>query len=149
MNGGKWFPETTNSIAHDNWKINQSQYIYVEECDVFGADDNSIDLVAVQHGHINRTKAHNSNDWAAYAKGGSAYLTIEGNELHDAGTGGFTAGQGPGFRFMTPPWLHKNLYDFKIINNFVHDVNDAGSESMAAILIANNTVIRVPEAEAT
>jgi len=144
MNGGVWFPDTTNSVAHDNLKINQSQYIYIEGCNVFGADDNAIDLVAVQYGHIVRTKAHNCNDWAAYAKGGSAYLTIEGNEFYDAGTGGFTAGQGTGFQFMTPPWLHYEAYDFKIINNFVHDVNGAGIGVNGGfnILIAHNTIVR-------
>lgn len=144
MNGGRWAEGSTAPVAHDNFKLNQCQYVYAEDCDVFGADDNAIDWVSVQYGHLVRTKAHQCNDWAAYAKGGSAYLVIEGNEFYDAGTGGFTAGQGTGFQFMVEPFLHYETYDFKIVNNFIHDVGGAGLGVNGGynVLLAHNTVVR-------
>jgi hypothetical protein len=145
MIGGVWTPDGTNSLAHDNFKVNQCQHIYVEDSEVAGADDNAIDFVAVQYGHVVRSKVHNCNDWAMYTKGGSAYLRIEGNEFYDAGTGGYTAGQGTGFQFMTPPWLHYEAYDIKVINNVVHDVDGAGLGVNGGynVLLAYNTLFRV------
>src|SRR5262249_41117627 len=90
--------------AHETMKANQSQDLYVEGNDIHGADDNAIDLVAVQYGHVVRNRVHDSVDWCMYAKGGSAYLRIEGNRFYDCGTGGITAGQGTGFEFMSAPW---------------------------------------------
>lgn len=40
--------------------------------------DNTIDLVAVQGDLLGNT-VHDAQDWCAYAKGGSAYLWVEGN----------------------------------------------------------------------
>lgn len=144
LNGGVYSPEAT-AVAHETLKVNQSQHVYVEDSTISGADDNAIDFVAVQYGHIVRTKASNAQDWCAYAKGGSAYLVVEGNEFFDCGTGGFTAGQGTGFQFMTPPWLHYEAYDIKIINNVVHDVAGAGIGVNGGydILVAWNTMVRV------
>ena len=34
--------------AHDMLKVNQSQYVYIEDSTLAGADDNTIDFVAVQ-----------------------------------------------------------------------------------------------------
>ena len=81
-------------------KINQSQHIYIENSDIHGAEDNAIDFVAVQYGHVIDSRIHGAQDWCMYAKGGSAYLTLPGNEVFDCGTGGITAGQGTGFEFM-------------------------------------------------
>ena len=80
-----------------------------------------------------------------YAKGGSASLTVAGNEFYDAGTGGFTAGQGTGFEFMVSPWLHYEAYDIKFINNVVHDTQGAGFGVNGGynILMAYNTLYRV------
>lgn len=126
-------------------KANQCKYIYVENCDISGAFDNAVDFVAVQYGHVVGSKIHHSVDWAMYAKGGSAYLTIAGNEIYDAGTGGFTAGQGTGFEFMVAPWLHYEAYDIQFINNVVHDVEGAGFGINGGynILMAYNTLYHV------
>ncbi|MSU34170.1 MAG: right-handed parallel beta-helix repeat-containing protein [Pedosphaera sp.] len=126
-------------------KINQSKYIYIEDCDIFDAGDNCIDMVAVQWGHIVRNKLHNAQDWVIYLKGGSAYFTIEGNEIYGGGTGGLTCGQGTGFQFMSSPWIHYEAYDIKVINNIIHDCEGAGLgvNSGYNILMAHNTLYRV------
>lgn len=126
-------------------KLNQSQYIYIEDSDVSGASDNAIDFVGVQHGHVIFNRIHNAGDWCEYAKGGSAYLRIEGNEYFDCGTGGFSAGQGTGFEFMVSPWLHYEAYDIKFVNNVIHDTDGAGIGVNGGynILMAYNTMYRV------
>jgi hypothetical protein len=131
--------------AHDMTKVNQSQYVYIEDSTLAGADDNTIDFVAVQHGHVTGNRISNAQDWCMYAKGGSAYLRIEGNEFFNCGTGGFTAGQGTGLQFMTAPWIHYEAYDIKVVNNVVHDVEGAGLGVNGGynILLAYNTLYRI------
>jgi fibronectin type 3 domain-containing protein len=146
LDGGRWISEgQTTAVAHETLKINQCQYVYIEDCNIHGADDNAVDFVAVQYGHVVGNRIHNANDWAMYAKGGSAYLRIEANEIYDAGTGGFTAGQGTGFEFMTSPWLHYEAYDIKVVNNIIHDTEGAGLGVNGGynILMAWNTLYRV------
>ena len=146
LDGGVWTGNgQTTPVAHETLKINQSQYIYLEDSNIHGADDNAVDYVAVQYGHAVGNRIHNCNDWAMYVKGGSAYLRIEANEFYDAGTGGFTTGQGTGFEFMTAPWLHYEAYDIKVINNLVHDTEGAGLGVNGGynILMGWNTLYRV------
>lgn len=78
-------------------------------------------------------------------KGGSAYFHIEGNEIYNCGTGGFTAGQGSGFEYMVSPWLHYEAYDIKFVNNIIHDTQGAGMgvNGVYNILLAYNTLYRV------
>ncbi len=136
-------PETYN--VQEAVKINQSQYIYIEDSDISGAWDNAIDFVAVQYGHVVGSRIHNSGDWCQYAKGGSAYLRMRGNEYFDCGTGGFTAGQGTGFEFMVAPWLHYEAYDVKFTGNLLHDIDGAcmGVNGGYNILLAYNTCYKV------
>jgi hypothetical protein len=133
--------------AHDMLKVNQSRYVYIEESTLAGADDNTIDFVAVQYGHVLRNRISNAQDWCMYAKGGSAYLRIEGNEFFSCGTGGFTAGQGTGSQFMDAPWIHYEAYDIKVVNNVVHDTEGAGLGVNGGynILLAFNTLYNVGE----
>lgn len=133
------------SSPQETLKINQSQYVYVEDSDISGAYDNAIDMVAAQYGHVVRNKVHHAVDWCMYLKGGSAYFRVEGNEFYDCGTGGFTAGQGTGFEFMTSPWLQYEAYDVKFVNNVVHDTLGAGFGVNGGynILIAHNTLYSV------
>ena len=133
------------AVPQEALKVNQSQFVFVENCDISGAWDNAIDFVAVQYGHVVGSKIHRAGDWAMYAKGGSASLTITGNEFFDAGTGGFTAGQGTGFEFMVAPWLHYEAYDIAFTNNLVHDVEGAGMGVNGGfnILLAHNTLVNV------
>jgi hypothetical protein len=131
--------------AHETIKINQSQYIYIENSEVFNAYENAIDFVAVQYGHITGNRLHDADDWGIYLKGGSAYFRIEGNEIYNCGTGGFTAGQGSGFEFLVSPWLHYEAYDIKFVNNVIHDTQGAGMGVNGGynILLAYNTLYRV------
>lgn len=131
--------------AHETVKVNQSQYVYIEQSDIFGSYENAIDFVAVQYGHILSNRIHAADDWCIYLKGGSAYFVVEGNEIYDCGTGGFVAGQGTGFEYMTTPWLHYEAYDIKFINNLVHDTEGAGFGVNGGynILFAYNTLYRV------
>lgn len=134
-----------NGFAHETIKVNQSQHIYIEDCEISGAGDNAVDFVAVQYGHILRSRISDAGDWAVYVKGGSAQILIEGNEVFDAGTGGITAGQGTGFEFMTHPWLHYEACDVKIVNNLIRDTAGAGLGVNGGynILLAHNTLVRV------
>ena len=135
----------TYAVPQEALKVNQSQHVYIEHCDISGAWDNAVDFVAVQYGHVVGSRIHRSGDWAMYAKGGSAYLTITGNEFFDAGTGGFTAGQGTGFEFMVAPWLHYEAYDIAFTNNVIRDVEGAGIGVNGGfnILLAHNTLVNV------
>jgi len=135
----------TYAVPQEALKVNQTQHVYIENCDISGAWDNAIDFVAVQYGHVVGSRIHRAGDWAMYAKGGSAYLTITGNEFFDAGTGGFTAGQGTGFEFMVAPWLHYEAYDIAFTNNVIHDVEGAGFGVNGGfnILLAHNTLVNV------
>lgn len=134
-----------NRGAHEGLKVNQSKYVYIEESDFSGADDNSIDFVGVQYGHILNNKIHNSLDWCMYNKGGSAELLVSGNEIYDCGTGGYTAGQGTGFQYMSAPWLHYEAYNIRFVNNVIHDTGTAGLGVNGGynILMAYNTLYRV------
>ena len=131
--------------AHETIKMNQSQYIYIEDSEVSESYENAIDFVAVQYGHIVRNHLHDADDWCIYLKGGSAYFRVEDNEIDHCGTGGFTAGQGTGFEYMTPPWLHHEAYGLRVVNNVIHDTEGAGLgvNGGYAILMAYNTLYRV------
>lgn len=131
--------------AHEVVKVNQSQYVFIESSDLGGTYENVIDFVGVQYGHILGNHLHDADDWCAYVKGGSAYIRVEGNEIYNCGTGGFTAGQGTGFQFMTPPWLTYEAYDIRVINNIIHDTEGAGLGVNGGynILMAHNTLYRV------
>ncbi|HRQ33472.1 MAG TPA: right-handed parallel beta-helix repeat-containing protein, partial [Anaerolineales bacterium] len=134
-----------NGDAHETVKVNQSQYLYIENSDLSGSYENVIDFVSVQYGHIVKNKIHDGDDWCAYVKGGSAYIRVEGNVIYNCGTGGFTAGQGTGFEYMSSPWLHYETYDVKFVNNVIHDVDGAcfGVNGGYNALMAYNTCYRV------
>ena len=131
--------------AHETVKINQSQYITITGSDIFGSYENAIDFVAVQYGTISDNRLHDADDWCIYLKGGSAYFRIERNIIYNCGTGGFTAGQGTGFEFMSAPWLQYETYDIKFVNNIIHDTEGAGMGVNGGynILLAYNTLYRV------
>lgn len=135
----------SRAASHENVKINQSQFVYLEGNDIDGAEQNAVDFVAVQVGHILHNRIHNADDWCIYLKGGSAHFRLEGNEIYDCGTGGFTAGEGSGFEYMVSPWLHYEAYDLKIVNNVIHDTAGAGFGVNGGynILFAYNTLYRV------
>lgn len=132
-------------VAQETIKVNQSQHVYLERNTISGAWDNAIDFVGVQYGHLVGNRVSDAGDWCAYAKGGSAYLRVEGNVFSRCGTGGFTAGQGTGFQFMSTPWLHYEAYGIRFVNNVVHDVEGAaiGAQGAFNVLFAHNTFYRI------
>ncbi|HMO02950.1 MAG TPA: right-handed parallel beta-helix repeat-containing protein [Oligoflexia bacterium] len=136
---------SVGSIAHETVKFNQSSHIYIESNDIQGAGDNGIDFVAVQYGSIRGNKIHKAHGWCAYVKGGSSYITIEGNYVYDCGEGGITAGQGTGFEFMEIPWIRYETNYVKIVNNVLFNVWGAalGINGGYNILVAHNTAYRV------
>ncbi len=133
--------------VHETIKVNQSQYFYIENSDISGTYENAIDFVAVQYGHVLGSRIHNAADSCIYVKGGSADLLIEANEIYDCGNAGFLAGQGTGFQYMVPPWLHYEAYAIRFVNNIVHDTFGAGAGVQGGynILLAHNTFYRVGE----
>jgi hypothetical protein len=125
-------------------KVNQSTNVFIEDSVLTGAGDNVVDFVAVHTGHIVGTIISDGGDWCAYVKGGSSRIVVDGNEIHDCGNGGFVAGQGTGFEFMTAPWLRHEAYDVVVTNNVVHHTEGAalGVNGAAGVLIAHNTAYR-------
>ncbi|MCB0352679.1 MAG: right-handed parallel beta-helix repeat-containing protein [Bdellovibrionales bacterium] len=137
--------ESGHDVAHETVKFNQSQYIYIENNNIQGAEDNAIDWVAVQYGHIRSNRIHDTSSWCAYVKGGSSYILVESNVIYDCGEGGVTAGQGTGFEYMESPWIRYEANYVKIVNNVIHDVEGAGIgvNGGYGIFIAHNTVSKV------
>jgi hypothetical protein len=135
------------SAPQEDLKANQCQNIYVENCDISNAWNVPVDFVAVESGYILGNKIHQAGDWCIYLKGGSSHFIISNNEIYDAGNGGFTAGQGTGFEWMMPPYLHYEAYDIKFVNNIIHDTRGAGMGVNGGynILLAYNTLYRVGE----
>ena len=131
--------------AHETVKVNQSDHFYLEDSNVHGADDNNVDFVAVTFGHLVGNRLHDAQDWCAYAKGGSAWITVADNIIDHCGTGGFTAGQGTGFEFMQSPFLHYEAYGIRVIGNLIHDTDGAGLGVNGGdnVLMAFNTMYRV------
>ena len=126
-------------------KVNQCRDVFVEGCDISGAWDNAIDFVAVQGGHVVGSRIHRSGDWAMYVKGGSAGILVAGNELYDAGTGGFTAGQGTGLEWMVAPSLTYEATDILFTRNIIHDTDGAGVGVNGGrnVAITSNVMVRV------
>jgi hypothetical protein len=125
---------------HENVKVNQSQHIAVTDSVISGADDNAIDFVAVQHARIAGNVIEHANDWCAYAKGGSAFVTVARNRIRHCGTGGFTAGQGTGFQFMTPPFIRYEAYGIDVLDNQISDIYGAalGVNGGYGVVMARN-----------
>ncbi|MBF0378700.1 MAG: right-handed parallel beta-helix repeat-containing protein [Desulfamplus sp.] len=125
-------------------KVNQSQHIYVENSEFAGAWHSVVDYFAVQYGHFINNNLHTAGQWCMYIKGGSAYLQIEGNELHH-GYLGFQAGQSSNLAVMQTPWLHYEAYDIKFFNNIMHDIEGVGMSVAGGynILMAYNTLYNV------
>lgn len=126
-------------------KVNQTQYIYIEESEFSGASWFSLDFVAVDYGHIRESSIYDASEDCVVIKGGSSNIRVEGNKIYNCNAVGFTAGQGTGFEYMTSPWLHYEAYDIKFINNVVYNVQNAGIAARGGynILAAYNTLYRV------
>jgi hypothetical protein len=145
FNGAPNGRTASGDIAHETVKFNQSQYVYIENNNIQGADDNGIDWVSVQYGHIRANRIHDTNGWCMYVKGGSSYILVESNIAYSCGEGGITAGQGTGFEFMESPWLRFEANYVKIVNNIIHDIEGAaiGVNGGYGILVAHNTAYKI------
>jgi hypothetical protein len=126
-------------------KVNQSQYVYLEDSDLSGTYQTVVDLVSVQHGHLVGNVIHRSGGRGAYLKGGSAYFLIANNEFYDCREAAVQAGEGSNLAFMRWPWLQYESYDVKIINNVMHDIRGAGLSVAGSfnVLMAYNTLYNV------
>jgi len=126
-------------------KINQSQYVYLEQSELSGTFQTVLDFFSVQYGHLLANHIHLSGGRCAYLKGGSAYFQVEGNEFSDCVEAGFQAGESSNLAFMQTPWLHYEAYDIKVVNNLFHDIHGAGLSVSGGynILMAYNTLYRV------
>ena len=51
------------SAAYDLLKINQCDHIFVEDCDIHGGGDTSVDFVGTQYSHVHGCRVHDANDW--------------------------------------------------------------------------------------
>lgn len=125
-------------------KVNQAQHFYVENSEFSGAWHTIVDYFSVQYGHFINSNLHTAGQWCMYVKGGSAYLNIEGNEMHHAFLG-FQAGQSSNLALMQTPWLHYEAYDIKFINNIMHNIQGVGISVAGGynILMAHNTLYNV------
>jgi hypothetical protein len=133
------------SELHENVKVNQSRHIGITHSTISGADDNAIDFVAVQRARVTHNVIERANDWCAYAKGGSAFVLVAHNRIRHCGTGGFTAGQGTGFQFMTAPFIRYEAYGIDVLDNLITDIWGAavGVNGGYNIVIARNRMWNV------
>ncbi len=131
--------------AHETFKANQSHDLHLLNNVIVGADDNAIDMVAVKRATITGNNISGADDWCAYTKGGSSSIDVVGNEIHDCGVGGFTAGQGTGLEFMVAPDTTYEATDVRVSGNFVHDTEGAafGVNGGDRIQIVDNVATRV------
>jgi PKD repeat protein len=130
------------------FKANQCRNLTVIDSEVAHAFGTALDLFAVEGAIIARNRIHHALDWCMYAKGGSAGILFEGNEVWDGRAGGIAAGQGSGLDYMLPPRIHHEASSVRIVNNIVHDCEGAGfgAHGSSNVLFAYNTLYRVGSA---
>ena len=143
LNGPDCNNDSCNNLQ-EVLKVNQAQYLFVENSTIGGAWHSSVDLFSVQYGHFMNNNVHTAGQWCMYLKGGSASLQIEGNEFHDCQLG-FQAGQSSNLTVMQAPWIHYEAYDIRFINNLLHDIPGVGLSVSGGynILFAYNTLYAV------
>lgn len=137
-------PNDTCNNLQETFKVNQAQYLYVEDSDIGGAWHSAVDYFAVQYGHFLGNHLHTAGQWCMYVKGGTAYQHVEGNEFEHCQLG-FQAGQSSNLPMMRSPWLHYEAYDIKFVNNLMHDLPGVGLSVSGGydILFAYNTLYNV------
>lgn len=129
-------------------KANQCRNLTIEYSEIAHAFGTALDLFAVEGASISRNRIHHALDWCAYAKGGSAGILFEANEVWDGRAGGIAAGQRSGFEYMVPPRIHYESTGVTVANNIIHDCNGAGLgvHGSSNVLLAYNTLYRVGNA---
>jgi hypothetical protein len=126
-------------------KLNQSTRMEVRNSDIRGGQDNAFDAVAVQGLRLTGNRIGGAGDWCAYAKGGSSEVVVKGNLFSRCGTGGFSAGQGTGLQWMTPPYFHYEARGVLVEGNSVRDVEGAafGVQGGFNVLVRDNLAMNV------
>ena len=134
--------DTCNNLQ-EVLKVNQVQYLYIEDSEIGGAWHSSVDFFNVQSGHFIHNNVHTAGQWCMYVKGGTAYLRVEGNEFHHCQLG-FQAGQSSNLAVMRSPWVQYEAYDIKFVNNLLHDLPGVALSASGGynLLFAYNTVYR-------
>jgi hypothetical protein len=135
--------DTCNNLQ-EVLKVNQTQYLYVEYSEIGGAWHSAVDYFVVQYGHFRGNTIHTAGQWCMYIKGGTAYLTIDGNILHDCQLG-FQSGQSANLAVMRSPWFHYETYGVRFTNNILHDIPGIALSAAGAynMLFAYNTLYKV------
>ena len=138
-----------NNNLQEVLKVNQTQYLFVEDSTIGGAWHSSVDYMVVHYGHFLGNKVHTAGQWCMYMKGGTSHMRIEGNEFGDKPPRtcylGMEVGQAANFAMMTSPWLHYDTYDIKVVNNVFHDIPGTGVAVAGGYntLVAYNTFYKV------
>jgi hypothetical protein len=143
LDGPDCITDACNNLQ-ESLKVNQAQYIFVENSDISGVWHSTVDYVSVQYGHFLNNHVHAAGEWCMYMKGGTAYHLIEGNEFENCHLG-FQAGQSTNMAVMRAPWVHYEAYDIKFVNNLMHDIEGVSLSVMGGynILFAYNTLYHV------
>lgn len=125
-------------------KVNQTQYLYIEDSLISGAWHSAVDYFVVEYGHFLNNRVRIAGQWCMYVKGGTSYLQVAGNEFSGCLLG-FSAGQADNLAVMKSPWVHYEVYDLKFVNNVLHDIPGTGFSATGAynILFAYNTLYKV------
>jgi hypothetical protein len=140
--------DTTSNIQ-EVLKTNQVDDLYVEDSDLSGTFQTPVDVFSARHGHLLGNKVHGAGGRCVYLKGGSAYWVVAENEIYDCREAGVQAGEGSTLNLMTPPYLHHEAYDVKVVSNVIHDVKGPGLSVAGGydVLFAYNTLVRVGQTE--
>ncbi len=81
-------------------------------------------LTAVQYGHI-MSSSLSSADNCLIARGGSASLLLDSNDVMGCGTRGIALGDAAAFQSLPVPWLQYEAYNVRATNNVVRNVSGA------------------------
>jgi hypothetical protein len=133
----------TIAAGGDAFHCERCDHVTLNSMVLDGGRRSAHDLLKVNQS--SNIRIHDAGDWCAYAKGGSADVLVEGNEIYNCGTGGFTAGQGTGLEFMVSPHLTYEAEGVMVRNNSIHDTDGAGLGVNGGhnVTMTGNTLTRV------
>ncbi|WIA19213.1 hypothetical protein OEZ85_003855 [Tetradesmus obliquus] len=135
------YPGTAQAL-----KVHNSRGIYIEDSEVYGSSAGgfALNIIAVQYGHVARSKVHHA-DWCFGLSGGTAYFIVDGNTVHTCGQAALVSGGATDPFQMNSPWQQYSAYGITVTNNVIRDVWGAGLSVFGgySILLAHNTLHRV------
>nr|MBA3707401.1 hypothetical protein [Planctomycetota bacterium] len=125
------------------FKANQCSHLYIEDCAFGGSTAYAFAYVAVQYGHILRSRFGPCGAAGICLKGGSAYHLVAENDVSSCRIMGIAIGEDTGFAYLISPWLQYEAYDIAVIGNTIRDSGGALCVSGGyGILMAHNTAYR-------